>query len=205
MLLALATTAALAGGNIVLDKNSINPTWAWIDGAPVSKIKGGKDLPTFPVAAGKHEVWLAWDDVATMTQCHGLVDVAEGGTTTVVSKLLKCEGLTPGLPNGATAFKGARVSFLLDSAVDAWVSIDGGGSFALPAMPFELNLGPGQHTIVLYRDVQKTSVFSQGVVTLEKGQEVRVQCTPGGCLGFDQPPIVIVGWESLPSLQINVR
>ena len=204
MLFALATTTALAGGVIAIDKNGLAPTWGGIDGGPVGKVKGGKVPMSWPAAVGTHEVWLAWDEVGTVTQCHGLVDVAEGGTTTVVAKMLKCEGLKVGLPNGATAFKGARVSFLLDSAVDAWVSVDGGQALALPAVPFELNLAPGQHTIVLYTDVQQTSVFAQGVVTLDKGQEQRVQCTPGGCLGFDQPPIVILGWESVPAIQINI-
>lgn len=205
MIFALATSAALAGGTINIDKSGLAFVWGWIDGAPIGRVKGGKEPMSYPVEAGKHEVWLAWDEVGTVTQCHGLVDVVEGGATTVVAKMLKCEGLTAGLPNGPTAFKGARVTFLLDSAVDAWVSVDGGQQLALPSVPFELNLAPGQHTIVLYTDVHQTAVFAQGVVTLDKGQEQRVQCTPGGCLGFDQPAILILGWDQVPAIQININ
>jgi hypothetical protein len=126
-----------------------------------------------------------------VTRCHGLVNVPGPGATVSITDMRGCEGLSEGYGDGAdSAFRGSAVNFTLNN-VDAWVQIDGGRALALPEMPFMLNLDPGTHTIVLWRDVMQESVYDQGSVTLAKGQFLPVTCTPGGCMGFDQAPQVI--------------
>ena len=187
----LFASNAMAGGTLQVERKGLFPTFAWVDGQPHGKVKGKTPL-SLVLDVGTHEVWIAMDDTSTFTLCHGLVEITEGATTTVLHKGLKCSGLTPGLPDGPTAFKGASVRFTVSGDIDAWVSVDGGRAYALPSAPFEFNLMPGKHNIVLYRDVGKTSVFDQGAFSLQQGEQLPITCTPGGCMGFDQPPVVIV-------------
>lgn len=199
--LALAPQALAADGEILVQKQGLFPAFAWIDGQPVGKIKKKKPV-SHTVSAGWHEVWYAADDGGVVTLCHGMVNVPAGGQVTPLYRDRGCEGLTPGWPSGPSAFKGAEVTFRVDDAVDAWVSIDGGQAMALPDMPFSLNLAPGPHNFVLYNDVFGESVFDQGTVTLGPGQTIPVQCTTGGCLGFDAPPVFIVELRESPAIQI---
>jgi len=203
----LVSAPAWAGtGTLNLAKKGPFPARVWVDGEAQGKVKGKKPV-AMQVEAGTHEVWYAADNQGIITLCHGLVDVAEGGQSNVEFSTpmsgFQCTGVRDGLPNGPTAFKGAMVSFRVDSEVDAWVSIDNGQAMSLPSMPFELNLGPGSHTFVLYRDVMQESVFDQGAVTLQAGQRAMVTCTTAGCTGFDQPPVVMVELQEAPQIQVQ--
>lgn len=178
----------------------------WVDGQSVGKVKNKKNPTVLELPAGPHEVWFAGEDTGTITLCHGMIDVPETGRAEtwlgMGATQFKCNNQQPGFPNGPSAFKGSFVDFQVDSGVDAWVSIDGGQIFAFPSMPFELNLTPGTHTLVLYRDVHKSSVFDQGTVTLQAGQRLPVTCTTAGCLGFDAPPVVLVEYTQAPQIQL---
>lgn len=197
----LASPALAADGTVTVQKQGIMPTWAWVDGQPIGKIKKRKPV-TKPLSAGWHEVWYAGDPDGIVTMCHGLVNVPAGGDVSTLYRDRGCEGLTAGWPSGPSAFKGAEVAFRIDSALEAWVSIDGSQPYAFPDMPFSLNLAPGQHTFVIYNDVMQESVFDQGTVTLQPGQTLPVQCTTAGCVGFDAPPVFIVELREAPAIQV---
>lgn len=195
MLLALTSPALAGSGTLTLYKSGLVPVRAWVDGVAQGKIRKEKKATKLTLDAGPHEVWFSMDDGNVVTLCHGLAEVPEGGDVTVSFRPtmtgFSCAGLRAGFPDGPTAFKGAFVTFRVDSAVDAWVSIDSGPRMAFPDYPFRLNLSPGPHTIVLYRDVMDESVFDQGTVTLQPGQQLPVTCTTAGCLGFDAPAVYI--------------
>lgn len=198
------STMAHAGpgeGTILVQKQGLFPAYAWVDGRPIGKIKKKKPLAV-ETSAGWHEVWYAADEDGIVTLCHGMVHVDNGGSANPLYRDRGCEGLTPGWPNGVSAFKGSEVTFRVDDDLDAWVSIDGGRSMALPDMPFSLNLAPGPHNFVLYDDVMDANVIDQGTVTLGPGETIPVTCTVGGCLGFDQAPVFIVELREAPAIQI---
>jgi hypothetical protein len=186
----LATTQTADAGTLTIEKRGMAPAFVWVDGDSHGKVRNRRPVE-LEVEGGEHEVWVAIESGGTVTRCQGLVNVPGPGATVSITDMRGCEGLTDGYGEGAaSAFRGSAVNFTL-SNVDAWVQVDGGQALALPQMPFMLNLDPGTHTIVLWRDVMKESVIDQGTVTLEKGQFLPVTCTPGGCMGFDQAPQVI--------------
>lgn len=196
VLCAATLTAALAipqsanAGTLTIEKRGITPAFVWVDGDEHGKVRNRRPVEV-ELDEGEHEVWIALENGGTVTRCHGLVDVPAPGATVSITDMRGCEGLTDGYGQGAaSAFRGSAVDFTLTN-VDAWVQVDGGQALALPQMPFMLNLDPGTHTIVLWRDVMQESVYDQGTVTLAKGQFLPVTCTPGGCMGFDQAPQVI--------------
>lgn len=182
-------------GTLTLYKRGPLPVHAWVDAVAQGRVRSAKKATHLTLPSGPHEVWLAADGPGVVTLCHGLVDVPAEGSVTVELQAgltgLSCRGLREGWPNGPTAFRGALVDFRIDAAVDAWVSIDGGQPLAFPDAPFQLNLAPGPHTLVVYRDPDSGAVFDQGTVTLLPGQQLPVTCTPAGCIGFDVPPIFI--------------
>ncbi len=195
MLVLSLLIAPAEAGTLTLQKSGIVPVHAWVDGAARGKVRSARKATTFDLPEGPHEVWLTMDEPGVVTLCHGLVDVPRTGNVTVEFKAgfsgISCSGIREGWPNGPTAFRGALVSFRIDGELDAWVSIDGGMPLAFPEMPFELNLAPGKHTFVVYRDPDSGTVFDQGTVTLQPGQRLPVTCTQAGCTGFDAPPVYI--------------
>jgi len=190
-LLALSVAAPALAGSLTVEKKGPISLYAWVDGDEYGKIKGKAPLE-LDLPDGTHEVWLAIEKTGVVTACHGLVDVGPGGAVVIGKGTGKCEGLTPGYPTTGTAFKGASVQFTLSRDMSAWVSIDGGRALALPPIPFELNLTPGKHTIVLYQDAMASDVVAQGTVTVGQGQSLPVTCTSSGCVGWDQPPVTVV-------------
>lgn len=205
MLFALALFAPADAAELTLYRKGPIPVRAWVDGQPLGKIKNQKKATVTEVEPGVHEVWFAGEDTGTVTLCHGIVDVKESAEVYlgIGAQNFRCNGLQPGWPDGPSAFKGAFVQFTVDAGDGKWVSIDGGQKFAFPSMPFELNLAPGPHTIVLYDDVHGEFVFDQGMVTLAAGQRLPVTCTPAGCMGFDAPPVVIVEIREAPHIQLS--
>ena len=186
----LTTTQTADAGTLTIEKRGIIPAFVWIDGDEHGKVRNRRPVE-LEVDEGEHEVWVAMENGGTVTRCHGLVNVPGPGATVSITDMRDCSGLSEGFGEGAdSAFRGSAINFSLTN-VDAWVQVDGGRPLALPQMPFMLNLDPGTHTIVLWRDVMQESVFDQGTVTLAKGQFLPVTCTPGGCMGFDQAPQVI--------------
>lgn len=201
-----ALVAPAQAGSLAVYKKFPFAVHTWVDGRSIGKVGGKKNATVLELEPGPHEVWFSGEPTGTITLCHGMIDVPESGTAMAYLGMgatkFNCNGLQPGFPNGPSAFKGGFVDFTIDSGVEAWVSIDGGQQFAFPSMPFELNLTPGSHTIVIYRDVHRTSVFDQGTVTLEPGQRLPVTCTTAGCLGFDAPPVVLVEYTQAPRIQL---
>jgi hypothetical protein len=199
---ALLATPAVAGdtGTLLVEKQGMFQTFVWVDGRGYGKVKKRKPL-SLEVPAGWHEVWYSADPDGIVTLCHGLVNVPAGGQGGSLYRDRGCEGLTEGWPNGPSAFRGSEIRFRVAESLDAWVSIDGSQSMALPAMPFMLNLAPGTHSIVLYTDNFEEQVFDQGQVTLRGGERVSVTCTPAGCTGFDQPPVIMTELREVPQIQ----
>ncbi|MEN0065400.1 MAG: hypothetical protein AAGA48_24860 [Myxococcota bacterium] len=182
-------------GTLILQKRGPLPVHAWVDAVSQGRVRTARKAVPLSLAAGTHEVWLTADGPGVVTLCRGLVDVPAKGAVTVELQAgltgLSCRGLREGWPDGPTAFRGGFVDFRIDAAVDAWVSIDGGQPLAFPDAPFQLNLAPGSHTLVLFQDAVSGTVFDQGSVTLLPGQQLAVTCTRAGCVGFDAPPIFI--------------
>ncbi|MEM6928968.1 MAG: hypothetical protein AAF602_18660 [Myxococcota bacterium] len=191
-------------GTLVLSRKGLVPVRAWVDGVARGPVRSARKPLSLELPEGSHEVWFSADDPGVVTLCHGLVDVPAVGEVAAQVKAglggLSCVGLRDGWPGGPTAFRGAFVSFQVDVALDAWVSIDGGAPLAFPAGPFQLNLAPGPHTVVVYQDPDTQRVFDQGTVTLLPGQQLVVTCTTAGCLGFDVPPVFITEVYAQPEL-----
>ena len=186
VLAALALSATASAGTLTIEKRGLMPGFVWVDGEEQGRTRNRRPME-LELDAGEHEVWIAIERGGTVTRCYGLVDVPASGATVSLTDMHNCDGLRPGFGYGAdSAFRGSSVDFTI-SGVEAWVQIDGSQQLALPSMPFLLNLDPGTHTIILWRDVSMTSVFDQGTVTLEKGERLPVTCTLGGCMGFNQP------------------
>lgn len=203
-LVALAVAApSLAAPTITIEKKGMYPNFIWLDGAPKGKVKNKKGM-VLTVTPGMHELWVAYEDGATVTHCHGTVDVPEAGTF-VGLKMMGCDGLTLGAIGEKTMFRGAKVQFSQNGEVDAWVSVDGGRSLAMGGSQVDLNLAPGQHNIVLYNDVMGETVFDQGSFTLGQGQTLPITCTPGGCMGWEVPPVVLVVVPSSPLISIDIN
>lgn len=202
----LALFQPAEAGQLALYKKFPFAVHTWVDGRSIGKVKNKKNATFLDLEPGPHEVWFSGEGTGTVTLCHGMVDVPESGTAFAYLGMgatqFNCNGLQPGFPNGPSAFKGGFVDFSVDTGVDAWVSIDGGPVFAFPSMPFELNLTPGSHTLVLYRDVHRESVFDQGTVTLQPGERLPVTCTTAGCVGFDAPPVMLVEYTRAPQIQL---
>jgi len=196
--LLLATQAQAE--TITLTKQGMIMPYVWVDGAAYGRIKK-KEPIVATVSSGPHEIWVAYEDSGTVTHCHG---VAEAGSTVNI-RMMGCDGVTPGWTD-KTFFRGASATFTVASGVDAWASVDGGQALAFGnGWPVELNLRPGQHNVVLYTDVMKSSVFDQGVFTLAAGQTLPITCTTAGCMGFDQPPIILlINNQPPPGISINV-
>jgi hypothetical protein len=199
--LALALTPLAEAGSITVEKKGLFPVYAWVDAQPHGKVKKKSPL-TVNVDDGQHEVWIAVEESGTVTTCHGMVDVS--GAATVSAKNLNCEGLTPGYPAEGGFFRGASVTFRMDSGVIAWVSVDGGQALSMPSIPIELNLAPGGHNIVLYTDVMKGAVFAQGSFTLAPGERLPITCTTAGCVGWDVPPVIIQEYTTVVAPGISV-
>lgn len=193
LLTTVATVASIDtadAGTLNIEKRGMIPAFVWVDGESMGKVKKRKPV-TVDVEPGEHEVWVSMERDGVVTRCHGLVDVPATGATVEVTDMSGCLTLREGFGYGAnTAFRGSSVDFSMTN-VEAWVQVDGGQPMALPQMPFLLNLDPGTHTIVLWRDNMQESVVDQGTVTLAKGQHLPVTCTPSGCMGFDAAPQVI--------------
>ncbi len=190
LLASLTSTQTADAGTLTIEKRGMVPAFVWVDGDEHGKVRNRRPVE-LELDEGEHEVWVAMENGGTVTRCHGLVDVPGPGATVSITDMRGCDGLAEGYGDGAaSAFRGSAINISLTN-VDAWVQVDGGRPLALPQMPFMLNLAPGTHTIVLWRDVMQESVFDQGTVTLAKGQFLPVTCTPGGCMGFDQAPQVI--------------
>lgn len=186
----LVTSQTADAGTLTIEKRGMAPAFVWVGGDDHGKVRNRRPVE-LEVDEGEHEVWIAMENGGTVTRCHGLVNVPVTGATVSITDMSGCDGLTDGYGGGAdSAFRGSAVNFSMTN-VDAWVQVDGGRPLALPQMPFMLNLDPGPHTIVLWRDVMQESVYDQGTVTLAKGQFLPVTCTPGGCMGFDQAPQII--------------
>lgn len=201
-----ALLAPASASELVVYKNFPFAVHTWVDGKSIGKVKNKKKPTIVDVEPGRHEVWFSGEETGTITLCHGVVDVAADAKAEAYlgmgATAFRCNGLNPGYPDGPSAFKGAMIDFKVEAGDGKWVSIDGGQQFAFPSMPFELNLVPGTHSIVLYNDVHRTSVYDQGTVTLGAGQRLPVICTTAGCLGFDAPPVVIVEYQQAPSIQL---
>ncbi len=196
-LLALSLALPATAGTLSVEKKGLVPVFVAVDGVNHGKIKKKKPL-VLDLADGMHEVWVSVEPSGTVTSCHGLVDVGPGGATVVADGAQRCTGLMEGIPASNSFFRGASILLNVDQELEAWVSVDGGQKLALPGLTYELNLTPGQHTIVLYKDIIDSAVLDQGTVTVGQGQRLQVTCTMGGCMGWDQPPVVVIVYEAPP-------
>jgi hypothetical protein len=181
----LLLTSVFAG-ELVLYKGGLVGGFAHVDGELAGKVQKEKKAIRMELPAGPHEVWMSVDDGGIYTMCHGLVEVPAEGSVEVklsitMDNTYACSNLTEGVGE-KTAFKGATAPIQVE---DGFLSVDSGRKMAMPAVPFELNLEPGQHTVVLYTDVSGDAVIGQGMLTLEPGDTRKVMCTVGGCMGFD--------------------
>lgn len=181
-LLVILLTPTADADTIVIQKSGNFTVHAWVDGQSEGKIKGKKMLH-IDVPAGEHEIWIATEDTGTVTTCHGLITVQ--GSALVAARSQTCDGLTEGYPAEGSFWAGSMVALDMSAGSDAWLTVDGGPALVLPAIPLELNLAPGAHSLVLYGDENLSEVLAEGAVDLTAGQRISISCTDAGCEGWD--------------------
>jgi hypothetical protein len=181
-LLALSLSPSAAADTLTIQKSGPFAVYAWVDGQPAGRIKG-KKLLYIDVPAGEHEVWIATEDTGTVTSCHGLITVQ--GNALVAARSQSCDGLADGFPATGGFFRGTMASMAMDTTNDTWLTVNGGPALVLPAIPLELNLAPGAHSLVLYSDEALSTVLAEGAVELGAGQRISIACTDAGCEGWD--------------------
>jgi hypothetical protein len=194
-LLSILLTPTADADTIVIQKNGPFMVYAWVDGQPKGKIKGKKMLH-LEVPAGEHEVWIAAEETGTVTTCHGMITVQ--GSALVAARGQSCDGLSDGYPAEGSLFAGSLLALDMSAGSVAWISVDGGPGLVLPAIPLELNLTPGAHSLVLYGDEELSAVLAEGAVDLSAGQRAAVVCSAAGCEGWDAAATAIEGLTPAP-------
>ncbi len=179
-LLFLATAMA-SEGTLVIKEGNGWPVYVWVDGEAVGKIKKSHETT---VPAGVHEVWYAADEKATLTYCHGLVDVPAGGSVELKSKAMKCTGFTELDKIGEkTAFKGVKVSYTMPEPENMYAfSVIVDGLKETPVGPKRsLNLAPGKYPVIVGWSA-RDGIIEQGMLDLTEGDTASMTITSAGCI-----------------------
>lgn len=175
-------------------------THAWVDGRPVGPVLGKKQPTLVQLDPGTHEVWYAEGASGIKTLCHGLIQVGETPMEVPVSfsmmEGVTCPGLSPGLPEAGTAFRGMLVN--LRSDLELGVQVDTERQ-RFSGEELTLNLSHAPHTVIVYQG-DGSRVLDQFLLETEPGQQLDITCTYKGCIGQSSRGRPIAGWSDTLTL-----